>query len=77
MLPQTLHNMLDVAGVDVVSLQQAAVAGALHGQLEEAEMLRVKASLRKHGQVETQQLHQQDKLLLAETNVQLIFCGRD
>lgn len=38
-LPQTLHNMLDVAGVDVVSLQQAAVAGALHSQLEETAMI--------------------------------------
>lgn len=36
-LPQTLHYVLHVAGVDVVSLQQAAVAGALHRQLENRE----------------------------------------
>lgn len=32
-LPKALHNMLHVVGVDVVSLQQTAVAGALHGKL--------------------------------------------
>lgn len=33
-LPQALHNMLHVVSVDVVSFQQAAVAGALHSKLQ-------------------------------------------
>lgn len=32
-LPKALHNVLHVVVVDVVSLQQAAVAGPLHGEL--------------------------------------------
>lgn len=50
-LPQTLHDVLHVAGVDVVSLQQAAVAGALHRQLEKAQRRSVsgKAPPRTHG----------------------------
>lgn len=35
--PQAGHDVLHVAGVDVVSLQQAAVAGALHGELRSTD----------------------------------------
>lgn len=33
-LPQALHNVLHIVGVDVVSLQQAVITGALHGKLQ-------------------------------------------
>lgn len=36
-LPQALHNMFHIVGVDVVSFQQAAVTGALHTKLRNTE----------------------------------------
>lgn len=39
-LPQALHNVLHVVSVDVVSFQQAAVAGALHSELQKTDKKR-------------------------------------
>ena len=41
-LPQALHNMLHIAGVDVVSFQQAAVTRAFHTKLKKTEKEKIK-----------------------------------
>lgn len=41
-LLQAVHDVLHIIGVDVVSFQQAAVAGALHSKLQNRDTAKLK-----------------------------------